>query len=68
MYYEALSWQADEDLGYVLTHDGVGEPMGFVGCHVLSFGPAVTAKLTTEAAASATGLEVSVSFFDEGLS
>lgn len=65
--YEAVSWEGDEDSGEALTHDGAGEPMGFVGCDLLSFDPSATSQPTTEASGSPTGLDVSVAFADEGL-
>ncbi len=67
IFYEAVSWEGDEDSGNALTHDGAGEPMGFVGCDLLSFDPSATSQLTTEASGSPTGLDVSVAFADEGL-
>jgi hypothetical protein len=66
-FYEALSWEGDEDFGSALTHDGPGDPMGFSGCHKLGFAPLLSAKPTTEEAQSPTGLDVSVAFVDEGL-
>lgn len=65
-FYEAVSWADDLDSGSALTHDGIG-PLGFVGCDRLAFSPSATALPTADAAGSSTGLEVSISFFDEGL-
>ena len=66
-FYEALSWEGDEDFGSALTHDGAGSPMGFAGCHQLGFSPSLSAQPTTEEAQSPSGLDVSVAFADEGL-
>lgn len=66
-FYDAISWDGDEDFGGALTHDGAGSPMGFVDCDLLRFDPLATVELTTEAAGSSTGLEVSAAFVDEGL-
>lgn len=66
-FYEALSWEDDEDFGSAVTHDGAGEPMGFFGCHQLAFLPSSSAQPTTEEAQSRSGLDASFTFFDEGL-
>lgn len=66
-FYEAVSWEGDEDSGNALTHGDAGEPLGFSDCRWLAFDPSSVALFTTEAAASPSGLEVSVAFADEGL-
>jgi hypothetical protein len=66
-FYDALSWEGDEDFGNVVTHDGAGDPLGFGGCGKLGFGPASSVHLTTEEAQSPTGLDASVAVADEGL-
>lgn len=66
-FYEAISWEDDEDFGNAITHDEAGEPLGFLECSGLDFGPLATAQLTTGAAGSPTGLEVSVALVDAGL-
>jgi hypothetical protein len=66
-FYEALSWEGDEDFGSASTHDGAKEPMGFTGCGKLAFVPQASTGLTTGAAQSSTGLDVSIDKIDEGL-
>jgi hypothetical protein len=68
------SWQPDLSdpnwlAGLVLTHDG-SEPsvaQGMTGCGRLGFDPSITTAPTTKAAASPTGLDVSLDVNDEGL-
>lgn len=59
-YYEAVSWEGDEDAGSALTS-------GFGGCGKLAFDPDMTAGPTSEAAGSPTGLELVIDVNDEGL-
>jgi hypothetical protein len=80
--YEADSWQHPgarlangmPDLsdpnwvtGSALTHDDLGNPRGMSGCGKLAFGPRVTARPSTDRAASPSGLDVSLDVDDEGL-
>jgi hypothetical protein len=55
--------------GSVLTHDGAEppNPQGFTGCGKLGFKPSISAKPTTLAAQSPTGLDFSLDVSDEGL-
>jgi hypothetical protein len=55
--------------GSVLTHDDAEppNPLGFTGCSKLGFAPSITAKPTTRAAESPTGLDFSLDVHDEGL-
>lgn len=66
-FYEAFSWEGDMDVGFALTHDGAGNPLSLSGCGKLSFGPSMSAQLTTDAAQSPTGLDLSIGVNDEGL-
>ena len=72
--YEAVSWndldgdgQADRDSGSTLIHDDAGNPKPFTGCDKLGFKPSITAKPTTRAAQSPTGLDFSIDVDNEGL-
>jgi hypothetical protein len=73
--YEAISWndrnedgKPDEDSSSRLTHDQEGNPTPFGGCGALpAFHPSISAKPTTEAATSPTGLDFSLDVADEGL-
>jgi hypothetical protein len=67
--YEAFSWQNPTApvFGSALTHDAFGNPKGFTGCGKLDFGPSITARPTTKAASSPTGLDFSLDVKDEGL-
>jgi hypothetical protein len=55
--------------GSVLTHDDAvpPNPRGFSGCGLLDFSPSITAKPTSRAANSPTGLDFSLDVQDEGL-
>ncbi len=55
--------------GSALTHDNAEppNPQGFTGCNRLGFDPTITAKPTTKAADSPTGLDFSLDVNDEGL-
>ena len=53
--------------GEALSHDRSDNPQGFIGCGKLGFNPSITAKPTTKAAASPTGLDFSLDVDDEGL-
>jgi hypothetical protein len=68
-FYEAFSWEGDEDFGGTFTHDGQGNPQPLFGCGKLRalFSPGSTAQPTTKAAQSRTGLNFSVNVPDEGL-
>jgi hypothetical protein len=48
-------------------HDEEGNPQPFTGCEKLGFNPSITAKPTTKAAQSPTGLDFSLDVKDEGL-
>jgi hypothetical protein len=61
--YEALSWQNPD----ALPVEGVSEAPGMTGCSKLGFSPSITAKPTTLAAQSPTGLDFSIDVADEGL-
>jgi hypothetical protein len=65
--YEAISWEGDRDFGETETHDAEGDPQPFTGCGLLGFKPSLTAKPTTRAASSPTGLDLSIDVTDEGL-
>jgi len=58
--YEADSWQGGQDAGFF-------EAPGMVGCSKLGFSPEPTSTPTTSSAESASGLDFSVDFHDEGL-
>ncbi len=68
-FYEASSWEGEEDMGYSLTHDDAEppNPIGFVGCGKLGFDPAMTVEPTSEDAGSPTGVELVINIADEGL-
>lgn len=70
--YAAESWPNPGiwDRGGALTHDNSkpANPLGMTGCGNLPFKPTVTAKPTTIAASSPTGLDFSLDVNDEGLS
>lgn len=53
--------------GKVLTHDAAGNPQGMSGCGALEFGPAVSARPSTDRASSPSGLSFSLDVTDEGL-
>jgi hypothetical protein len=55
--------------GSVLTHDGgsPSNPQGMTGCSKLAFTPGTSAKPTTVAASSPTGLDFGLDVNDEGL-
>jgi hypothetical protein len=65
--YEAFSWEGDKDTGFSVTHDAAGNPQPFTDCGSLSFKPTISAKPTTKAAQSPTGLDFSLDVEDEGL-
>jgi hypothetical protein len=72
--FEAVSWndldedgEVDTDTGSRETHDAAGNPKPFTGCGKLGFKPSLTAKPTTKAAQSPTGLDLSIDVKDEGL-
>ena len=55
--------------GEALTHDDLipPNPQGFGGCGKLGFAPTISARATTAAASSASGLDFSLDVADEGL-
>jgi len=57
--YRIDSWQRPGAFleGSALTHDDAGNPAGFTGCGRLAFGPEISARPTSRAAASPTGLD-----------
>jgi hypothetical protein len=67
--FEASSWMGDFDAGTATTHDSSEppSPLGMSGCGRLGFAPTISAKPTTKAAASPTGLDFSLDVKDEGL-
>jgi hypothetical protein len=70
--YEARSWEnphAPPFKGSVLGHDDSEppNPQGMTGCSKLGFSPSISAKPTTLAAQSPTGLDFSLDVNDEGL-
>jgi hypothetical protein len=71
-HYEADSWPNPgvfSARGIVQTHDDAEppNPQGLTGCGKLGFGPTISAKPTTKAAQSPTGLDFSLDVHDEGL-
>jgi hypothetical protein len=58
--FEVTSWTGDVDAA-----EATGPGMG--GCGKLAFGPSITARPTTKAAQSPTGLDFSLDVSDEGL-
>ncbi len=69
--YEVDSWQSPGGwlAGAAFTHDGAEppNPQGMIGCGGLAFKPSITAKPTSLAASSPTGLDFSLDVNDEGL-
>lgn len=74
--FEAVSWndldqdgQPDTDAGSILTHDVFGNPAPLNGCGKLRplFHPTISARPTSRAAHSPTGLDFSLQVDDEGL-
>jgi hypothetical protein len=69
--FAADSWQSPGAFfeETVLTHDNSEppNPLGPSGCTKLGFTPTITAKPTTKAASSPTGLDFSLDVHDEGL-
>jgi hypothetical protein len=70
--YEADSWinpGVFSARGLVQTHDDAEppNPLGLTGCGSLGFGPTISAKPTSKAAQSPTGLDFSLDVHDEGL-
>ncbi|HWM53874.1 MAG TPA: hypothetical protein VNO20_00585 [Solirubrobacterales bacterium] len=67
--FEARPWEAPgawlrEE---TLTHDSLGNPLGFTGCGKLGFNPSIVAQPTSKAASSPSGLDFSLDVEDEGL-
>jgi hypothetical protein len=65
-HFEAESWQGAFDQIDATTHVGA-EPRGMSGCEKLGLEPTITAKPSTKAAASGSGLDFELSLQDEGL-
>jgi hypothetical protein len=67
--FEVSSWnQPDVFLDYSSeSHAEAGNPQGLDGCDRLSFGPKISAKPTTLAANSPTGLDFTLEVTDEGI-
>lgn len=77
--YHADSWWSGENslepgpsesvAGSATTHDGSSppQPLGTFGCSALGFQPAITAKPTSAAASSPTGLDFTLDVQNEGL-
>ena len=67
--YEAFSWEGVRAAGSALTHDNSEPPVptGFSGCGKLGFHPSVASQATTDAAETATGLDFSIDFDQQGL-
>ncbi len=63
------SWQAPGEFlsASFLTHDNLGNPVGYEGCNRLSFTPSIAVAPEASAADSPTGLHVSVHLPDAGL-
>jgi hypothetical protein len=53
--------------GSVLTHNEIGNPVGFSGCGKLAFEPEISAVPTSKAATSPSGLDFSLDTKNEGL-
>jgi len=64
---EAFSWEGESDFEEVLTHDAGGNPQPFAGCEELAFHPSISARPTSLAAESPTGLDFSIAIKDDGL-
>jgi hypothetical protein len=71
MLFEADSWEEPGVWvkGSAETHDNAEppSPLGMTGCSRLGFSPSITAKPTSRAASSPTGLDFSLDVHDEGL-
>ena len=64
---EAFSWEGEADAESRETHDADGNSRALTGCEKLGFSPSITARPTSRAAQSPTGLDLSVDVKDEGL-
>ncbi|HEX5929649.1 MAG TPA: hypothetical protein VFY48_09670 [Solirubrobacterales bacterium] len=66
----ARSWEGSTFEETILTHDEAvpPNPTGTIGCGNLNFAPSIAAKPSSKAASSPTGLDVSLTVDDEGLS
>ncbi len=53
--------------GFSQTHDSLGNPQGMSGCGKLGFGPEISARPTSHAATSPSGLDFSLDTENEGL-
>jgi hypothetical protein len=67
--FEVNTWSEPESVlfGSSESHDETGNPQGLGGCDHLGFAPAISAKPTTLAANSPTGLDFSLDLSDEGI-
>jgi hypothetical protein len=69
--FRADSWQEPGSFfeETVFTHDNLlpPQPLGVTGCSKLGFTPTISAKPTTKAASSPTGLDFSLDVADQGL-
>ncbi len=67
--FEATSWEGDFFEETIFTHDASEppEPLGMTGCGNLPFHPQISARPTSKAASSPTGLDFSLDVKDEGL-
>ncbi|HWM55681.1 MAG TPA: hypothetical protein VNO20_09865 [Solirubrobacterales bacterium] len=67
--FEARPWELPEEwvTEESLTHDALGNPLGFSGCGKLGFSPSIAAQPTAKAAQSPSGLDFSLDVADEGL-
>jgi hypothetical protein len=67
--YEVSSWEGETVKGFAESHDDAvpPNPLGLNGCGKLAFNPTITAKPTTLASSSPTGLDFTLDVHDEGL-
>jgi hypothetical protein len=67
--FRARSWDDPNTVveKEAVTEDEAGNPLGLTDCGSLPFSPTITAKPTTKAARSPTGLDFSLDVKDEGL-
>jgi hypothetical protein len=66
----ATSWEGDSDTASFVSHDvapNESQPLGPTGCDVLAFDPSFSAVPSTTAPDAPTGLDVSLSFANDGL-
>jgi hypothetical protein len=67
--WEADPWQHPGAFvgGSVLTHDDFGNPQGMTGCDELAFAPFLSARPSSSATESPTGIDVDIDVTDVGL-